>query len=245
MSILPQALQRPLLSIAAHLLPGSCLLCAADSAGSLLCPACTADLPPLPATLCPQCGEDTTLGERCGACLKDPPAFARTIALFRYEFPVDRLIQALKYGHQLALAAWLGERLGERLVATDHDLLLPLPLHPSRLRTRGFNQSLEIARVTSNKLGIPLNPGILTRIRATPPQAGLPLKKRGRNVRGAFECSSDLAGQRILLVDDVMTTGSTLREAARILKLHGAGQITVAVAARAAKQVPRRDALRH
>ena len=233
MSILRQALQRPLLNIAAHLLPGSCLLCAADSAGSLLCPACTADLPPLPAALCPQCGEETTLGERCGACLKDPPAFARTIALFRYEFPVDRLIQALKYGHQLALAAWLGHRLGGRLAAADHDLLLPLPLHPSRLRTRGFNQSLEIARATSKTLGIPLNPELLTRIRATPPQAGLPLKERGRNVRGAFECGGDLAGQRILLMDDVMTSGSTLREAARILKLHGAGQITVAVAARA------------
>ena len=233
MSILPQALQRPLRSIAAHLLPGSCLLCASNSATSLLCPACTADLPQLPAALCPQCGEETTLGERCGACLKDPPAFARTIALFRYEFPVNRLIQALKYGHQLALAAWLGHRLGERLVAADYDLLLPLPLHPSRLRTRGFNQSLEIARVTSRALGIPMNPGILTRIRATPPQAELPLKERARNVRGAFECARDLAGIRILLVDDVMTTGSTLREAARILKLHGAGQITVAVAARA------------
>ena len=106
MSILPQAPQRTLRSIAAHLLPGSCLLCASNSATSLLCPACTADLPQLPAALCPQCGEETTLGERCGACLKDPPAFARTIALFRYEFPVDRLIQALKYGHQLALAGW-------------------------------------------------------------------------------------------------------------------------------------------
>ena len=233
MSILPQALQRPLRSIAAHLLPGSCLLCGSNSATSLLCPACTADLPQLPAALCPQCGEETTLGERCGACLKDPPAFARTIALFRYEFPVDRLIQALKYGHQLALAAWLGHRLGERLVAADYELLLPLPLHPSRLRTRGFNQSLEIARVTSKALAIPMNPAILTRIRATPPQAELPLKERGRNVRGAFECARDLTGKRILLVDDVMTTGSTLREAARILKLHGAGQITVAVAARA------------
>ena len=233
MSILPQALQRPLRSIAAHLLPGSCLLCASNSASSLLCPACTADLPQLPAALCPQCGEETTLGERCGACLKDPPAFARTIALFRYEFPVDRLIQALKYGHQLALATWLGHRLGDRLVAEDYDLLLPLPLHPSRLRTRGFNQSLEIARVTSKTLAIPMNPAILTRIRATPPQAELPLKERGRNVRGAFECARDLAGKRILIVDDVMTTGSTLREAARILKLHGAGEITVAVAARA------------
>jgi predicted amidophosphoribosyltransferase len=65
-----------------------------------------------PAALCPQCGDGTTLGERCGACLKDPPAFARTLALFRYEFPVDRLIQALKYGHQLPLAAWFGASLG-------------------------------------------------------------------------------------------------------------------------------------
>jgi ComF family protein len=236
MSILPQTLHRALQDIATHLLPGSCLLCAADSPASLLCRACTADLPKLPTALCPQCSEETTLGERCGACLRDPPAFTRTIALFRYEFPVDRLVQALKYGHQLPLAAWFGFRLGERLAATDYDLLLPLPLHPSRLRTRGFNQSLEIARVTSKALGTPMNPNLLTRIRATPPQAELPLKERGRNVRGAFECARDLEGKRILLVDDVMTTGSTLREAARILKLHGAGQITVAVAARALRR---------
>ena len=94
MSILPQAMQAAFGSIAAHLLPGSCLLCAADSSGSLLCSDCESDLPKLPASLCPQCGIETTLGEHCGACLKEPPAFTRTIALFRYDFPVDRLIQA-------------------------------------------------------------------------------------------------------------------------------------------------------
>ena len=231
--ILTQTLSDALQGIANHLLPGSCLLCAAASAANLLCPACIADLPRLPAALCPQCADETTLGERCGACLKDPPAFTRTIAPFRYEFPVDRLIHALKYGHQLALAAWLGHQLAERLVATDHDLLLPLPLHPLRLRTRGFNQSLEIARTMSKALALPLATNGLIRVRATPPQAELPLKERSRNVRGAFEGTGDLAGKRILLVDDVMTTGSTLREAARILELHGAGEITVAVAARA------------
>lgn len=233
MSILPQAMQAALGSIAAHLLPGSCLLCAADSSGSLLCPDCESDLPGLPAKLCPQCGIETTLGERCGACLKEPPAFTRTIALFRYDFPVDRLIQALKYSHQLPLAAWFGSCLSREILAAEHDLILPLPLHPSRLQTRGFNQSAEIARAISSALGIPMNASCLIRTRPTPPQAALPLKERARNVRGAFECSADLGGKRVLLVDDVMTTGSTLRECARILKLHGAAQITAVVAARA------------
>ena len=233
MSILPQAIQAALGSIAAHLLPGGCLLCAADSSGSLLCPDCESDLPGLPAKLCPQCGIETTLGERCGACLKEPPAFLSTVALFRYEFPVDRLIQALKYGHQLALATWFGHCLSREIDAAGHDLVLPLPLHPARLQTRGFNQSAEIARAISHALGIPMNASCLIRTRPTPPQAAQPLKERARNVRGAFECSADLGGKRVLLVDDVMTTGSTLRECARILKLHGAAQITAVVAARA------------
>lgn len=233
MSILPQALLSALDGIAKHFLPASCLLCAADTDGALLCPACAADLPRLPSAHCPQCASETTLGERCGACLKNPPAFTRTIAVFRYEFPVDRLIQALKYSHQLALADWFGACLSHQIAADEHDLLLPLPLHPSRLQTRGFNQSLEIARVIHRRLGIPLDARSLARTRATPPQAALPHKERAKNVRGAFACASDLSGKRILLVDDVMTTGSTLRECARIIAMHGAAQISVAVAARA------------
>lgn len=233
MSILPQALRDTFGSIANHLMPGSCLLCAADAANDLLCPACATDLPQHPGIHCPQCGIETALGERCGACLKSPPAFTRTIATFRYEFPVDRLIQALKYEHRLPLATWFGNRLSQLIAAHEHDLLMPLPLHPSRLQLRGFNQSLEIARIISQQHGIPLNTSSLTRTRATPPQATLPLKERAKNVRGAFECTSDLSGQRILLVDDVMTTGSTLRECARIIKLHGAREISLAVIARA------------
>ncbi|WP_153145583.1 ComF family protein [Dechloromonas sp. H13] len=233
MSILPQSLRHALNRIAERILPGTCLLCAADSSGALLCAECETDLPIPPDATCPQCGVETTLGERCGACLKDPPAFNRTIALFRYEFPVDRLIQALKYGHQLPLANWFGQGLSEKIVATEHDLLLPLPLHPSRLASRGFNQAVEIARTISRLRNIPISVDHLTRIRATSPQAALPLKERPRNVRGAFECSADLGGRRVLLVDDVMTSGSTLRECARILKMHGAAEVTLAIAARA------------
>jgi ComF family protein len=232
-SILPQSLAAALGRFADAVLPGSCLLCGADAGAGLICPDCTADLPPAPAPACPQCGEATTHGERCGACLKDPPAFARTVALFRYEFPVDRIIHALKYAHRLPVAAWLGERLAERLADAPPDLVVPLPLHPARLRERGFNQSAEIARTLAHWVGRPLDVHNVVRTRPTPPQAGLPLKERGGNVRGAFECRTDFGGRSVLLVDDVMTSGATLRECARILRLHGAGEITVTVAARA------------
>lgn len=215
------------------LLPGSCLLCGEDGRGAVLCPACTDDLPRLPAALCPQCSAPTTHGERCGSCLKEPPHFDRSHALLFYDFPSDRLIHALKYGHQLAVADWLGRQMAQRLAGGEYSLVLPLPLHPQRLCERGFNQSTEIGRVLARGLGLPLDRECLRRSRATPPQAELPLKERRRNVRGAFECARDLSGEHVLLVDDVMTSGATLNECARIVKLHGARQVTIAVAARA------------
>lgn len=238
LSILPQAFVHPLKQLARGwleaVLPGSCLLCGTDSREALLCPACASDLPALPLAQCPQCAEQTTHGERCGSCLKTPPHFDRTVAAFRYDFPVDRIIHALKYGHQLAVAGWLANRLAECLPKGD-ELIVALPLHDQRLRERGFNQSVEIARSLGRRLACPVDCTSLRRTRATPPQADLPLKERQRNVRGAFECSTDYNGRQILLIDDVMTTGSTVNEAARVLKLHGASRVTVAVAARALK----------
>lgn len=215
-------------------LPGSCLLCGTDSRDALLCPACASDLPALPVAQCPQCAEPTTHGERCGACLKTAPHFERTVAAFRYDFPVDRIIHALKYTHQLAVAGWLADRLAACLPKGD-ELIVALPLHVERLRERGFNQSVEIARTLGKRLGRLVDCTSLQRTRATPPQADLPLKERQRNVRGAFECATDFSGKPILLIDDVMTTGSTVNEAARVLKLHGASRVTVVVAARALK----------
>ena len=239
MSILPQAFRQALTQVAEQVsnaaFPGACLLCNADSTEQILCADCQADLPLMPVALCPRCAEQTTYGERCGACLKEAPHFDRVKAAFRYDFPIDRIIQALKYGHQLSVAGWLGNLLASRLVASEHDLILALPLHPQRLAERGFNQSMEIARTLSKVLDRPVQHEHLLRTRATQPQADLPHKERQKNVRGAFECLCDYSDQRILLVDDVMTTGATLNECARILKIHGAKTVTVAVAARTLK----------
>lgn len=216
------------------LLGSTCLLCQGPSQDSLLCTDCSSDLPAPPAATCPQCAEQTTHGERCGACLKETPHFDRTLAIFRYDFPIDRIIHALKYGHQLAVADWLGQQIAAQIEA-GVSLIVPLPLHPERLRERGFNQSMEIARAVAGRLGLMIDHSSVFRNRATPPQADLPLKKRRKNVRGAFECSTDITGNHVLLIDDVMTTGATLNECARVLKLHGATQVSVAVAARALK----------
>ncbi len=238
-SILPQALTAPLKHLLRRgqraLLPGSCLLCAADAGPGLLCPPCEGELPLLPASRCPQCGEATALGERCGTCLMTPPHFVAVVARWRYEFPVDRLIHALKYRHQTAVARWLGERMAAGLPEDEH-WLLPMPLHPERLRERGFNQALEIARSIARQRRWPLLAEALRRERATAPQADLDQRQRQSNVRGAFACDIDLGGRPVVLVDDVLTTGASANECARVLALHGAGPVTVAVAARAQKQ---------
>ncbi|MDR2838242.1 MAG: ComF family protein, partial [Azonexus sp.] len=144
------------------------------------------------------------------------------------------LIHALKYGHRTLVARWLGEQMAADLPEGNH-WLIPLPLHPQRLRERGFNQALEIARSLARQRHLPLLVDCLQRTRPTVPQAGLDQSQRQRNVRGAFACNADLAGRPVILVDDVMTTGATVNECARVLARHGAGPITIVVAARALK----------
>ena len=189
--------------------------------------------PPCPARLAPNAPCQPATANTAGAASTTPPHFDACVALYPYAFPADRLVQALKYGHQLALAPWFGQQLAALLAGNFYDLAMPLPLHPSRLRERGFNQSGEILRPLAQALGIPTDYRHCTRRRATAIQAELPHKARARNVRNAFECDTDYTGKSILLVDDVLTTGETLSECARTLKLHGARQVTVAVVARA------------
>jgi ComF family protein len=215
------------------LLSQDCLLCGASSAASLLCRACAADLPGLPTPCCARCALPSSHGEICGRCLARPPHYDATCAAFRYGFPIDKLVQSFKYGNRLALGSYFGHQLALLTANVAADLIIPLPLHRLRLRERGFNQALELARPLSRAWRIPIDAHSCRRIRHTPAQADLPWRERTRNVRGAFDCASDLTGKRLLLIDDVMTTGASLDELARTVKLHGASQVTLLVVARA------------
>lgn len=228
-------LKKTLRGAANALLPQDCFLCAAPAGKELLCPPCSASLPRLTAERCPLCALPTPGAAVCGACLKQTPHFDATQAVFRYQFPADRLIQSLKYVHRLASADFLGRALAALLIPFRPDLILPVPLAPARLAERGFNQALEIARPLARLLDVPLEISRVHRRRDTAPQASLPWKERKQNIRHAFECELDLTGKSVLVVDDVMTTGATLDELARTLKAHGAARVENCVLARALK----------
>lgn len=217
------------------LLPRECFLCAAPSANDFLCAACAASLPRLTPARCPVCAQPTPGATVCGACIKRAPHFDATHAVFEYHYPVDRLIHSLKYAHRLASADFLGAALASALPANPPDLLLPVPLSRKRLVERGFNQVVELARPLARRLDRPLQTALVERQIDTPPQAGLPWKQRARNVRHAFECRRNLSGHSVLVIDDVMTTGTTLDELAGTLKACGAARVENLVLARALK----------
>lgn len=210
-----------------------CLLCGAQAADGQLCPPCRADRPHHPQPACPVCALPTASGETCGACLKKPPAFDRTLAAFSYVFPVDAAIHAYKYAGNLTLLDFLAEPLIHLAAAqAPPDLLIPMPLHPARLKERGFNQAHEIAKLISGKLALPLDGRGCRRILDTRPQAALKFKERAGNLRGAFSCDVDLTGKQVALIDDVMTTGASLNELAKAVRAQGATQVSAWVVAR-------------
>lgn len=213
-----------------------CLLCAAAHRSGLLCPGCLGDLPVLPDLRCPQCALPTPNGEVCGACLRRPPAFTRSETVYRYAPPVDHLVHALKYRGELAVARFFAERLAERLVVTPRpDLLIPMPLHPNRMRERGFNQAALIAGHLGHLLSLKMRVDACRRVRDTPPQVDLPVDARRKNLRTAFICNIDLAGRKVALLDDVMTTGASLDELAREIRRAGAAEIHAWSVARAVR----------
>jgi ComF family protein len=214
-------------------IPHTCLLCGGNAGSDRLCSGCTDDLPWHRMPHCPQCALPTPDGQLCGACLKRPPTFDRTRSALSYRFPVDQLIQRLKYNGRLAAAPVLGELLARHVESAPRpDLLIAMPLHASRIRERGFNHASEIGRCVARHLDRPLATTHCQRIRDTPPQVALAYDARRRNVRGAFSCREDVAGKRIALLDDVMTTGTSLDELAKTLKQAGATEVEAWVVAR-------------
>ena len=208
-----------------------CLLCGTFSHNGAWCKACDSSLPYLTAPHCPLCALPTLNGDICGRCLKRKPQFDRTLAVFAYSFPLDKLVQALKFGERLMLVDGLADSLAQR-VEVRPDCIIAMPLHPSRLRERGFNQSTELARRVANILNIPLLPHACQRVRDTPPQSALKWKERGKNMRKAFICTQDLSGKHVAVVDDVMTSGASLNEVAVALRSAGAHEVSAWVIAR-------------
>jgi ComF family protein len=219
-------------AIIEHTLPAQpCILCGDFSHEGVWCAACDADLPRLSAAHCPVCALPTHDGATCGRCLQHPPAFVHTVATYAYAFPLDKLIQAVKFSGQLALIEKLATALAQR-IGQRPDAIVAMPLHPLRLRERGFNQSALLAQHIAKQLNIPLLKNACTRTRNTSPQSTLPWQERGKNMRKAFTCTADLGGKHIAIVDDVMTTGASIEELARTLRQAGAKEVSAWVVAR-------------
>jgi len=212
---------------------GTCLLCRGNAERGALCAACDADLPRLRSALCPRCALPAVAGAVCGRCLSQPPRFDATVAALEYRFPADVLVHALKFRGELALAALLARLLEERIAGDPPvHLIVPVPLAKGRLRERGYNQALEIARHVARATGARLAPQACERARETPAQIGLPLAERAANMRGAFRAQGSLDGATVAVLDDVMTTGATLDEIAGALKSAGAAHVVNWVVAR-------------
>jgi ComF family protein len=201
-----------------------CLLCGAPGADGMACAGCAADLPALPAS-CPVCAMPSLASAVCGSCLRAAPAFDATLAVWRYDFPVDRLVHALKYQGSLPLARLFGEALARCVAERRVDAVVPMPLARERLMRRGFNQAVEIARAAARDRRLAPETALVERVRDTASQTDLPVAERARNVRGAFACRAEVGGWRIAVVDDVMTTGATLAEVAACLRRAGAAWV--------------------
>jgi ComF family protein len=226
--------------------PPKCPLCGislGENGADLPCPVCLAGIKVFSHPRCPRCGlgfgETAAEDHLCSGCLTKEQSFTRARALGPYEGLLEEAISRFKYRGSLRLAKVLGALLAEYkdpdFPFSGFDLVLPVPLHPRRLRQRGFNQSLLLARRISRRHSIPLDFVALQRSRPTQPQIHLSGSEREKNIRGAFEVlrPERIAQKHILLIDDVFTTGATVDECSRVLLKAGAKQVDVLTLTRA------------
>lgn len=225
--------------------PPLCHVCRrfVPTAGELhICPGCRELMPPIGTPLCIICGipfSGTGTDHVCGSCSTSPPRFDAARAALAYEGASRDLIHAFKYRNKTHLRRPLAlltiEHLSEFIQLRRPDLIMPVPLHRKKLASRGFNQAVLLGEILAQRLKIPLDRRNLRRIRWTEPQVNLVRHDRRTNVKGAFAIHEpDLVnGRRVLLVDDVLTTGSTAEECGRVLKAAGAADVTVITVARA------------
>ena len=226
------------------LLPPRCLRCnEAVSEQGALCAACWNKIGFIGAACCDCCGLpfDVDLGEGtlCALCARDQPPFARARSALRYDEESRPLVLAFKHGDRLQLAPALGRfmhRAGTKLLA-ETDVIVPVPLHWTRLFTRRYNQAAVLAHEVGKASGIRVSADLLQRSRATPSQGRQSRSQRRRNVAGAFAVKRGrtVAGLRVLLIDDVLTTGATAAECARVLLKSGAARVEVLTLARTAR----------
>ena len=220
------------------ILPWRCVVCGLSCTGPGICSPCKAALP-WNDKACLQCSLPlhNVDDQRCGACIIKPPVFETTVSPLLFKFPVDRLIHKFKFQRDLTAGAVLGSILAENLALKElplPDLVIPVPMHRFRLLHRGFNQSFELAQQLGKTLDVPIAICELQRHRHTSAQTGLDAKSRRKNLKGAFHWrGKTLNGMKLALVDDVMTTGSTIAECSRVLKRSGAREVAAWTLARA------------
>lgn len=214
--------------------PQQCLLCGDHGQhGRAICGGCEDDLP-RPEANCSRCALPLPAPGLCGRCLRHPPPYWRASVPLQYGPPLDALLLQLKFGGRLAVAPLLGKLLADAIAAEAGDeLVVPIPLHRHRLAQRGFNQATEIGRVLARQLGLQLAPSALRRVRETRPQSTVGARDRRRLMKGVFVAPTTMmAGRRVALLDDVVTTGATVESATLAALSAGAAAVKVWAVAR-------------
>lgn len=212
------------------LFPPFCVICQRNTPLFPICRPCLHSLPRM-TNACPRCAHPLPYSTICGQCLKRPPSFDTTLACFQYASPIKDLLYRFKINHELSLAPVFGRLMAHQIRAwlkhhAPPSYLLPMPLHPSRIRERGFNPSVEISKHLHQDINIKITNRLVKRIKNTNTQSNLPFKERRQNVKEAFKACQPIK-HPIAIIDDVMTTGATANSLAKTLKEAGAPYVTV------------------